>query len=730
MKILILGGGPGGLYSGVLLKKIRPEWDVAVVERNAHDATYGWGVVFSDRTLSSFREADYQSYREITDKFVVWDTIEVRYRSQAIRCGGNVFAGISRKLLLMLLHQRCRDLGVKLQFLTEVRNSAELDNYDLVIAADGVNSVVRRTWANEFKPKIVQGNSRFAWLGTRKSFDAFTFSFRRNEHGLFQAHIYPNDGVASTFIVQCSPETWRRAGLDKASEGETVAYCEDVFASDLNGERLLANKSDWLTFSTVTNRTWRYRNMVLLGDAAHTADFTVGSGTKMAMEDAIALSSAFERRGDDLDAALSDYELERRPIVENIQRAAVESSRYFESTTRYESFEPMQFAYYLLTRSGRISYDELRRRDFAFVGALDRWFQAASCGASDANLRLVAPPPMLAPLRLRGLTLHNRIALSMSVAFNSCNGLPPESVIAEIDELIHAGAALIITNPLAISCEARITPGCLGIYQREHVALWSRIAKIVHQGRMKLAASLNHCGRRGATHTRDRGLDLPLGNDGWPLLSASAISFRRDGQVPKEMDRGDMTRVREQFANAARMADEADFDVLELHFARGYLMASFLSPLTNHRQDDYGGALENRLRYPLEIIDAVREVWPQSKPLSVAISASDCAKNGLEPEEASAIASAIRDHGVDIINVLAGQTTIASRPRYGSYFLTPFSDRIRNEARVPTMTGGNITTADQVNNIVAAGRADLCIMESPRFNVHHRLIESDGAERG
>jgi anthraniloyl-CoA monooxygenase len=728
VKLLILGGGPGGLYSGALIKKIRPEWDVSVIERNAHDATYGWGVVFSDRTLSSFREADYQSYREITDRFVVWDTIEVRYRSQSIRCGGNVFAGISRKLLLMLLQRRCRELGVKLQFLTEVRNPTELANYDLVIAADGVNSIVRRTWASEFKPKIEQGNSRFVWLGTRKSFDAFTFSFRRNNHGLFQAHIYPNDGVASTFIVQCSPDTLRRAGLDKASEAQTVAYCEEVFANDLSGEGLLANKSDWLSFSTVSNRTWRHRNMVLLGDAAHTADFTIGSGTKMAMEDAIALANAFARRGDDVLAALSDYELDRRPIVENIQKAALESSRYFENTTRYESFEPMQFAYYLLTRSGRISYDELRRRDFAFVGAMDRWFQAAACATSDANLRLVAPPPMMAPLRLRGLALHNRVAVPMSVAFNCCDGMPPESAISEIDELSHSGAALIITTPLSISREARITPGCMGIYSREHAAFWSHIANIVHQRRMKLAASLSHCGRRGATHTRDRGLDLPLKNGAWPLLSASAIPFLHDGQVPKEMDRGDMNRVREEFADATRRADEAGFDMLELYFAHGYLAASFLSPLTNHRRDDYGGELENRLRYPLEIVDAVREAWPQSKPLCVAISATDCAKNGLLTEDACAIACAMKEHGADIINVLAGQSTIDSRPRYGSNFLMPFSDQIRNGAHIPTMIGGNIITVDQVNNTVAAGRADLCIMEPPRLNLHHRMI--DGAANG
>ncbi len=730
MKILILGGGPGGLYSGSLIKKTHPDWDITIVERNPHDATYGWGVVFSDRTLSSFREADYPSYRDITNKFVVWDTIEVRYRGETVRCGGNVFAGISRKVLLMVLQDRCRELGVKLKFLTEVRDVAELKGYDLIIAADGLNSIVRRTWADEFKPAIVMGNSRFTWLGTHKVFDAFTFSFRRNEHGLFQAHIYPNDGLASTFIVQCDPETWRRAGLDHASEAETVAYCERVFAEDLNGEPLLANKSDWLLFSTLSNRTLRYQNMVLIGDAAHTADFTVGSGTKMAMEDAIALANAFERYGENVDAALNDYELERRPMIEGIQRAAAESNRYFETTTRYEAFEPMQFVYYLLTRSGRISYDELRRRDSAFVDAMDRWFYASTSGTQAPNLRIVAPPPMLAPLHLRGLTLHNRVAAPAATACAARDGVPDEAYTAELRDLTHSGAALIMSDLLAIAPEARITPGCSGLYRPEHVAMWSRLAKMAHDNQTRVAARLSHAGRRGATRPRNAGLDLPLREGGWPLLSASAIPFLPDGPAPKEMDRADMERVRAQFVRAAQMANEAGFDMLELYFAHGYLVASFLSPLTNRRRDSYGGSLENRMRYPLEILDAVRGVWPETKPLCVALSATDWAKGGLQPEDAVAIVRAMKERGADLFDILAGQTALESQPLYGPYFLTSFSDQIRNEAQVATLTSGDITSTDQVNNIVAAGRADLCLMEPPRLNAHYRIIGSGLAANG
>jgi anthraniloyl-CoA monooxygenase len=629
----------------------------------------------------------------------------------------------------MILQQRCREVGVNLEFRQEITDLSFRTDYDLVIAADGVNSIVRRTFADHFKPTLAFGRTRFAWLGTRKVFDAFTFAFRRNSHGLFQAHIYPNDGTASTFIVQCDPETWKRAGLDRASEAQTVEYCQSVFAEDLGGQPLLANKSDWIAFTNVSNQTWRYENIVLIGDAAHTADFTVGSGTKMAMEDAIALAAAFERYGDRVDAALNDFELERRPAIEGIQRAAAQSSLYFENTARYEHFEPMQFVYYLLTRSGRISYDELRRRDSSFVDAVDRWFYETTLGRRNSlNRRLVAPPPMLVPLRLRSLQLANRVVVPCEPDSSARDGVPGEAWGAAFGDTAASGGALIVTEPVAIAPDARITPGCAGLYRPEHLAMWTRITSLVHSNDVRIAVRLGHAGRRGATRPRRFGLDLPLREGGWGLLSASALPYLPNGPVPKAMERQDMDRVCDQFVAAARMAHEAGFDAIILHFARGYLIASFISPLTNRRDDQYGGSLDNRLRYPLEVLDAVRAAWPDSKPLGVVISASDWARGGLEPDEAVKIVRIMKDHGCDFFEVVAGQTTLESQPVYGPYFLTQFSDQVRNEARVATMTAGDITSSDQVNNIVAAGRADLCVMEPPRLNIHYRRIAATGED--
>ncbi|MGH7907545.1 MAG: FAD-dependent monooxygenase, partial [Candidatus Binataceae bacterium] len=551
-----------------------------------------------------------------------------------------------------------------------------------------------------------------------------------NEHGLCQAHVYPTDGAARTFLVQCDPETWQSAGLDHATEAESVAYCQQVFAQDLDGQPLLPNKSDWIAFPTVSNKTWRYDNFVLIGDAAHTADFTIGSGTKMAMEDAIALANAFERYDTNIDAAISDFELERRPVVDGLQRAAAESNRYFETTTRYEHFEPIQFVYYLLTRSGRISYDELRRRDSSFVDAMERWFFARTTESRTQNQRVVAPAPMLAPFTLRSAIFQNRVAVSCSANYAARDGLPDEAYCADLKNLSRSGAALILTEPLAISPEARITPGCAGLYGPEHLAAWSRLTRIVHENGAIIAARLGHAGRRGSTRPRDRGLDIPLGQGGWPLLSASAIPYLPDGPVPREMNRADMEQVREHHVRAAKMADEAGFDMLELYFAHGYLIASFISPLTNRRKDSYGGSLENRLRYPLEIIDAVRAVYPEIKPLCVAISATDWAKGGFEPDDAVVAARLMKNHGCDLFEVLAGQTILESQPVYGPYYLTGFSDQVRNEARAPTLTTGDIMTSDQVNNIIAAGRADLCIMEAPQFNVHYRMIGGGMSNNG
>ena len=714
MKVLILGGGPAGLYSGLLLKKADPTRQITVIERNPADATYGWGIVFSDRTLSSLREADYRSYKDITDHFVLWDAIDVCYRGKTVRSGGHVFAGISRKVLLQLLQRRCAEAGVEMKFQCEVNNVAQLKDCDLLIAADGINSTIRAAYADAFRPSLSVGNAKFVWLGATRAFDSFTYIFAENEHGLFQVHSYPFDGATSTFIVECAEQAWRAAGLDHATEADTIAYCEKLFADSLRGCSLLPNRSNWINFVTVKNRVWKHENIVLLGDAAHTAHFTIGSGTKLAMEDAIALSNAFDQKSD-IEAALNEYELGRRPVVEALQRVADESRTYFENTSRYLGFEPIQFAFQLLTRSGRITYNDLRVRDSHFADAVDRWFFNRIIGNADCSTAaLIAPPPMFTPFRLRGVTLQNRAAMSVISSGLAKNGIPSGQHSRELIRRAQGGAGLVLTEIAAVSSEARITPGCAGMFTESHRDAWAKIVKTIHSNSSaKIGIQLGHAGRRGATRPRWEGVDRPLRAGAWPLISASPIPYTPQSQVPKQMDSSDMARVRADFVAAAEMADAAGFDILQLHFAQGYLLASFLSGLTNHRTDSYGGSFENRLRFPLEVFDAVRASWPEDKPISVAISATDWASGGCEPACAVGIARALKEHGCDLISIFAGQTVAETKPVYGGGFLIPFSDRIRNEAHIPTMAGGQLTTMDQVNTVIAAARADLCVMDIP-----------------
>lgn len=726
MKVVILGGGPAGLYSGLLLKKANPAHDITVIERNPPGATYGWGVVFSDRTLTSFREADYSTYVNITDNFVIWDAIDVHYCGDLIRCGGHVFAGMRRTLLLDILQKRCEELGVDLRFDTEVTDLSEFKDFDLLIGADGINSLVRETYADVFKPSLEVGEAKYIWLGTHRVFDSFTFIFRENEHGLFQAHIYPFDGETSTFIVECDEATWQQAGLDQAGEAESLAYCEQLFAKELRGHALMSNNSKWINFITVRNKTWRHENIVLLGDSAHTAHFSIGSGTKLAMEDAIALANGFEKHAD-IAGALNHYELERRPRVEALQEAAEASRTYFENTQRYVHLESTQFAFHLLTRSTRITYDNLRLRDPYFVDGVDRWFfehgekgkrekgEKEEFTSAPLLLRtsaLVAPPPMLTPFRLREMTLRNRVVFSPTSTYSADDGVPGDTHMAQLNRPAVGGVALVMTEPVAVSAEGRITPGCAGLYCDEHVAAWTRIVDSIHaNSSAKVTLRLNHAGRRGSTRPRSEGLDRPLREGNWPLISASPIPYTPRSQTPKEMNRADMDQVRDDFVRAAEMAYEAGFDMLQLHFAHGYLLASFISPLTNQRSDDYGGTLENQMRFPLEIFDAVRAVWPEEKPISVAITAIDWVKGGVDLDDAVVVARLLKEHGCDMIQVLAGQTQINARPTYDPGFLIPYSDWVRNEAELPTLAGGYLDTTDQINTAVAAGRADLCIME-------------------
>jgi anthraniloyl-CoA monooxygenase len=712
MRITILGAGPSGLYCGLLLKKADPTHDITILERNPYGATYGWGVVFSDRTLAAFREADFKTFKEITDRFVLWDAIDIRYRGELIRCGGHVFAGLARKQLLAILDARCRELGVTVRYETDVPDPEQLrGECNLLIAADGANSLTRQRRAGDFRPGLEAGRAKYIWYGTDRVLDAFTFLFRENEHGLFQVHAYPFSGGNSTFIVECDEATWRNAGLDEASEAESIAYCERLFAEDLRGSRLLANYSRWITFATVTNARWHDGNVVLLGDAAHTAHFSIGSGTKLAMEDAIALANALDQYAD-LERALTEYELERRPIVEALQRAARESREYFEGVRRYAHMPSQQFAFNLLTRSGRITYDDLRLRDPRFGDGVDRWFAVQAAGTGDAPTRLIAPSPLLAPLQLRAGTIPNRVAVAPVPSSTALDGTPGVSHLAELAAGALAGAGMVMTAPVAVSAAARITPDDAGMYRPEHEVAWACIAAMLHEHTAaKVACMLGHAGRRAATRPRVEGLDRPLREGGWPLVSASPLPYTPRSQTPQALDRAGMEEVCQQFVTAARTAAAADFDMLMLHAGHGYLLASFLSPLTNLRDDEYGGPLENRTRFPLEVVGAVRAAWPPDRPLGVALSVTDWVAGGFDVGDAVMVARALAERGCDLLMVLAGQTVPESEPIYGRGYLTTLSDRVRNEAGVPTLVGGYLTTTNEVNTALAAGRADLCQLD-------------------
>jgi anthraniloyl-CoA monooxygenase len=712
-RILVLGGGPGGLYSALLLKKTDPQREITVIERNPADATYGFGIVFSDATLRGFHDADPETHTDIIENFANWDAIDVVWKGDVIRSHGHAFAGISRKVMLEILQSRCADMGVDLLFENDKTDLSDLAEYDLVIAGDGANSLVRKQYEESFQPSFDVTARKYVWLGTSFRPDSMYFSFRNTEYGLFLGTIYPFTGELSTFIVECDPGDWERAGLREVSETDTAAFAEKIFADDLKGHSVVTNKSDWLNFVTIKNQIWHHQNIVLIGDAAHTAHYSIGSGTKMAMEDAIALTEALNEH-EDMEEAFIYYEQGREPIIEAIQEAGNQSYTWFTNLHRYERLEPLQLGFNLVTRSGRIGYDNMRIRDASFVDKVDRWFSMRT--TEKGKEPIIAPPPMFTALRLRDMSLQNMVALTVTGLFSAEDGAPIDQHLEELLIRAEGGAGLVLTELTAISPVGRITPGDTGMYRDDHVAAWARIVDEVHQrSSARIALRLNHAGRRGATRPSWRGLDRPLSDDGWPLMSASAIPYSPEASVPKEMDLADMEQVRGDFVKATGMAEDAGFDMLELHYAHGYLIGSFISPLSNRRTDEYGGSVENRMRFPLEVLDAVRSRWPTQKPLCVSISATDWARRGLKPNDAVEIAAMLKDHGCDLIEVLAGQTIINDSPSYGQYFLTDLSDLVRNLVDVRTMTRGRITKSDQANTILAAGRADVAIMDPPEL---------------
>ncbi|KOV56979.1 salicylyl-CoA 5-hydroxylase [Streptomyces sp. AS58] len=736
MRVAVVGGGPGGLYTAALLKRLDPGREVTVWERNPPDVTFGFGVVLSDETLGGIEHADPVVYEALRKDFVRWDDIDVVHRGVRHTSGGHGFAALGRHRLLAILHERCRSLGVDLRFGTEAPHPDRLAaDHDLVVAADGVHSGTRETYADVFRPRITDHRCRYIWLAADFALDSFRFEIAETEHGVMQLHGYPYAGPsqdqdpaapagerqpgASTVIVEMREEVWRAAGFADLGEREPIERCAKIFADALGGRPLKSGNSAWTTFRTVVNERWSHGNVVLLGDAAHTAHFSIGSGTKLAVEDALALAACLDEQPA-LPEALAAYEAERRPVVASTQRAARASLEWFENLGLYLDQPSRQFAFNLLTRSRRVTHDNLRLRDTHFTEAVEREFGCPP-----------ATPPMFTPFRLRGLTLRNRVVVSPMDMYSARDGVPGDFHLVHLGARALGGAGLVMTEMVCISPEGRITPGCAGLYTGKQAEAWKRITEFVHAQApgTAIGVQLGHSGRKGSTRLMWEGMDEPLPEGNWPLVAASPLPYRAGGQSPRELSRAQLTDLREQFTDAALRAARADFDLLELHCAHGYLLSGFLSPLTNRRTDAYGGSFTRRLRFPLEVFDAVRAVWPPERPMTVRISATDWADGGTTPEEAVEIARAFAAHGADAIDVSTGQVVAEEQPEFGRSYQTPYADRIRHEAGVPVIAVGAISSWDDVNSLILAGRTDLCALGRPHLYDPHWTLHA-AAEQG
>jgi len=724
MRIAVVGGGPGGLYFSSLIKQIDPDADITVWERNAPDDTFGFGVVFSDQTLSGIRASDQSVFEDMGESFAYWDDVDIDIDGNRFTVGGNGFAAMSRKELLHVLQRRASQHGVPVHYRTEAPPVEELmADYDLVIACDGINSPIREKFASDFGTTIDPRTCKYIWLGTDLVFEAFEFFIRSTPYGVMQIHAYPMDSHGSTFIVEMHEDVWQAAGFDAVdadslppgvSDEAAIEKIREIFADIIGDHSLIANNSKWVTFRTIRNKTLVHENLVLLGDAAHTAHFSIGSGTKLAMEDALALAACL-REQPTPEAALKAYDEERTPVIKSTQRSAQASLEWFEELAQYATQDPEQFAFNLMTRSRRITYGNLQERDPEFVALVDDWLLKSEIerGRVPAGTRPV--PPMFLPYRVRGVELPNRVVVSPMDMYSSVDGVPGDFHLVHLGSKALGGAGLVMTEMVCTSAEGRITPGCGGLWNDEQESAWTRIVDFGHTTQAKMGIQIGHAGRKAATKLMWDGIDQPLETGGWPIMGPSPIPYLPNSQVPREMTRADMDEVLAEFVETARRAARAGFDVLELHCAHGYLLSSFLTPVSNQRTDEYGGSLENRLRFPLEVFDAVRGVWPEDRPMFVRISASDWVPEGISFDDILNIARAFAQHGVDVLDVSSGQTTPDARPEYGRSFQTPFADRIRNIVGVDTMAVGAISSWDDVNTNIAAGRSDLCAIGRPHL---------------